>query len=176
MEIGVLPTTLDKQVQFIYVTPWRWTTKKGICPVATSAPGPLNCPWFYNWNLNQSSTRDVEYVAIRQQPYWPGLGQNWQSLGINTVLGYNEPDNSGQDAYKNLNPPGSVSDAVSRMPDQLATGLRSGSPATTDGGKTGWLYPFVAQADAAGYRVDFIAIHYYWCYDPANASGAAMPG
>ena len=173
LEIGVMPTTLDKQVQFIYVTPWRWTTKKGICPVATSAPGPLNCSWYYNWNLNQSSTRDVEYVAIRQQPYWPSLSQNWQSLGINTVLGYNEPDNSGQDAYKNLNPVGSVSDAVSRMPDQLATGLRSGSPATTDGGRSGWLYPFVSQADAAGYRLDFIAIHYYWCYDPANASGAA---
>ncbi len=30
LEIGVLPTTLDKQVQFIYVTPWRWTSKKGI--------------------------------------------------------------------------------------------------------------------------------------------------
>ena len=31
LEIGVLPATLDKQVQFIYVTPWRWTSKKGIC-------------------------------------------------------------------------------------------------------------------------------------------------
>jgi autotransporter-associated beta strand protein len=173
LEIGVLPATLDKQVQFIYVTPWRWTSKKGICPVATSAPGPLNALWFYNWNLNQSSTRDVEYVAIRQQPYWPSLSQNWQSLGINTVLGYNEPDNSTQDAYKNLTPPGSVTNAVARLPDQLATGLRVGSPATTDAGRSGWLYPFVQQADAAGYRVDFIAIHYYWAWNPSDPNGAA---
>jgi autotransporter-associated beta strand protein len=173
LEIGVLPTTLDEQVQFIYVTPWRWTTKKGICPVATSAPGPLNASWYYNWNLNQSSTRDVEYVAIRQQPYWPSLSQNWQSLGINTVLGYNEPDNSVQDAYKNLNPPGSVSDAVSRLPDQLATGLRVGSPATTDGGPSSWLFPFIQQADAAGLRVDFVAQHYYQSHNPADAAGCA---
>ena len=173
LEIGVLPATLDKQVQFIYVTPWRWTTKKGICPVATSAAGPLNAMWWYDWDINSSSSRDLEYVAIRQQPYWPSLSQNWQSLGINTVLGYNEPDNSGQDAYKNLNPPGSVSDAVSRQSDQLATGLRVGSPATTDGGVSSWLVPFVQQADAAGLRVDFVAQHYYQSADPSNASACA---
>jgi autotransporter-associated beta strand protein len=173
LEIGVLPATLDKQVRFIYVTPWRWTSKKGICPVATSAPGPLDAVWYYNWNLNQSSSRDLEYVAIRQQPYWPGLSQNWQALGINTVLGYNEPDNPVEDAYKNLNPPGSVSDAVSRLPDQLATGLRAGSPATTDGGVSSWLFPFIQQADAAGLRVDFVAQHYYQSHNPADAAGCA---
>lgn len=171
LEVGVLPATLDKQVQFICVTPWRWIAKKGI---AGSPPySRLNVNWWYNWNLDQTSSHDLEYVAIRQQPFWPSLNQNWQSLGINTVLGYNEPDNSGQDAYKNLTPTGSVTNAVARQPDQLATGLRVGSPATTDGGRSSWLYPFVSQADSAGYRVDFIAIHYYWAWNPADASGAA---
>ncbi|HEX7576408.1 MAG TPA: glycosyl hydrolase, partial [Verrucomicrobiae bacterium] len=157
LEIGVLPATLDKQVQFIYVTPWRWTSKKGI---ANNPPVSwLNVNWWYDWNIDQSSSRDLEYVAIKQQPNWPGLSQNWQSLGINTVLGYNEPDNSSQDAYKNLTPPGSVTNAAARWPDLLATGLRIGSPATTDAGCSSWLYPFVSQADAAGYRVDFVAIH-----------------
>ena len=173
LEVGVLPATLDKQVQFIYVTPWRWTSKKGICPIATSAPGPLNALWWYDWDINSSSSRDVEYVAIRQQPYWPGLGQNWQSLGINTVLGYNEPDNPVEDSYKNLNPQGSVSDAVSRLPDQLATGLRVGSPATRDSGPSSWLFPFIQQADAAGLRVDFVAQHYYQSHNPADAAGCA---
>jgi autotransporter-associated beta strand protein len=169
LEIGVLPTTLDKQVQFIYVTPWRWTTKKGI---AGNPPYSwLNVDWWYDWNIDQSSSRDLEYVAIKQQPNWPGLGQNWQSSGINTVLGYNEPDNSSQDAYNNLTPPGSVTNAVARLPDLLATGLRVGSPAPANGG--GWLYPFVSQADAAGYRVDFIAIHYYWACDPSKPDVAA---
>ncbi|HXR07382.1 MAG TPA: LamG-like jellyroll fold domain-containing protein [Candidatus Acidoferrum sp.] len=171
LEIGVLPATLDKQVQFICVTPWRWTSKKGI---ANNPPlSWLNVNWWYDWNIDQSSSRDLEYVAIKQQPNWPGLSQNWQSLGINTVLGYNEPDNSSQDAYKNLTPQGSVTNAVARLPDQLATGLRVGSPATTDAGRSGWLYPFVQQADAAGYRVDFVAVHYYWAWNPTDPGGAA---
>ena len=105
-------------------------------------------------------------MAIRQNQYWPGLGQNWQSLGINTVLGYNEPDKSDQ---ANL----SVSTAISAWGDLLATGLRVGSPATSDGGRYSWLYPFVQQADAAGLRVDFVAVHYYWAWNPADPTGAA---
>ena len=33
--------------------------------------------------------------------------------------------------------------------------------------------PFISQADAAGLRVDFVAVHYYWCVNPADAQGAA---
>jgi autotransporter-associated beta strand protein len=164
LEIGVLPATLDRQVQFIYVTPWRWTSKKGIA----GDPGisQLNVNWWYNWNISSSSSRDLEYVPIRQTRYWPGLGQDWKSLGANTVLGYNEPDNTSQ---ANL----LVGDAIYSWPDLLGTGLRVGSPATTDGGRSSWLYPFITQADAAGLRVDFVGTHYYWCYDPSNPSGAA---
>ena len=156
-----------------FVTPWRWVSEKGI---AGNPPYSwLNVNWWYDWNIDSSSSRDLEYVAIRQQPYWPSLSQIWQSLGINTVLGYNEPDNSSQDAYNNLTPVGSVTNAVSRSPDQLATGLRIGSPATTDGGRSGWLYPFVQQADAAGYRVDFVAIHYYWGWNASDPSRRGEP-
>ncbi|HWH68275.1 MAG TPA: LamG-like jellyroll fold domain-containing protein, partial [Candidatus Sulfotelmatobacter sp.] len=164
LEIGVLPTTLDKQVQFIYVTPWRWMPKKG----TAGDPGIslLNVGWWYNWNISSSSSRDLEYVAIRQNRWWPGLGQNWKTLGINTVLGYNEPDSTSQ---ANI----AVGDALWSWPDLLGTGLRVGSPATTDGGWSSWLYPFIAQADAAGLRVDFVDVHYYRCYDPSNPSGAA---
>jgi autotransporter-associated beta strand protein len=171
LEIGVLPATLDKQVQFIYVTPWRWTSKKGI---GGNPPYSwLNVNWWYDWNIDQSSSHDLEYVAIWQQPTWPSLSQNWQSLGINTVLGYNEPDNPVQDAYKYLNPPGSVTNAVARYPAQVAPGLRVGSPATTDGGVSSWLFPFIQQADAAGLRVDFVAQHYYQAADPSNPSACA---
>jgi len=164
LEIGVLPSALDKQVQFIYVTPWRWTPKKG----TAGDPGIslLNLGWWYNWNISSSSSRDLEYVGIRQTQYWPGLGQNWRALGINTLLGYNEPDNSSQ-----ANLP--VSTAISAWGDLLATGLRVGSPATTDGGRSSWLYPFVQQADAAGLRVEFVAVHYYWGANPADPAGAA---
>ena len=164
LEVGVLPSTLDKQVKFIYVTPWRWTAKKGIA----GDPGisQLNVNWWYDWNLDQSSSKDLEYVAIRQTQYWPSLSQNWQSLGINTVLGYNEPDNASQADL-------SVSAAIADWGDLLGTGLRVGSPATTDGGRSSWLYPFVVDAGAAGLRVDFVAIHYYQAHDPTDAAGCA---
>lgn len=164
LEIGMLPATLDRQVQFIYVTPWRWSSKKGI---AGNPPYSwLNVDWWYDWNIDQNSSRDLEYAAIRQDQYWPGLGQNWQSRGINTILGYNEPDNASE---ANM----SVSAAISSWSDLLATGLRVGSPATTDGGRYSWLYPFISQADAAGLRVDFVAVHYYQGWNPADPNGAA---
>ena len=160
LEVGVLPDGLDQQVRFIYVTPWRWTTKKGSCDIW---PSDVTASWWYNWNINQSSPADMQYVAIRQQPYWPGLGQDWRSLGVNHLLGYNEPNNSVEDAYKNLNPPGSVSDTVARWPEMLATGLRVGAPAVTDGGYS-WIVDFVNQAEAAGHRIDYVPVHYYRSY------------
>jgi autotransporter-associated beta strand protein len=164
LEVGILPTTLDKQVQFIYVTPWRWTGKKGIA--GDPGLGWFNVNWWYNWNINSSSTRDLEYLALRQTQYWPSMSQNWQSLGINTVFGYNEPDSASQ---ANL----TVSQAIASWGDLLGTGLRVGSPSTTDGGPNSWLIPFISQADAAGLRVDFACTHYYQSHNPADPSGCA---
>ena len=163
LEVSLLPDVLDDSVRFIYVLPWRWVGKKG---VGGNIASGLNVRWFYNWNIDQNSSRDLEYVPIRQTRWWPGLSQNWQTRGANHLLGYNEPDNSSQDAYM------TVGDAIWSWPDLLGTGLRVGSPAVTDGGRSGWLYPFVQQADAAGLRVDFVAVHYYWCYNPADPNGA----
>ena len=163
LEISLLPAAFDNSVRFVFVLPWRWVNKKGI---AGNIESGLNVQWKYNWNLDQNSSRDLEYVAIRQTRWWPGLGQNWQTRGINHLLGYNEPDHVDQ---ANL----AVGDAIWSWPDLLATGLRVGSPAVTDGGRSGWLYPFMQQADADGLRVDFVAVHYYWCFNPADPNGAA---
>ncbi len=170
VEISLLPGVLDNKVRFVYVTPWRWISKKGSCD---ASPTDLKAEWWYNWDINQNASRDLEYVAIRQQPYWPGLNQNWQTRGINQLLGFNEPNNPVEDAYENLTPPGSATDAVARWPDLLATGLRVGAPAVTDGGQ-GWITDFMNQASAANVRVDYVPIHYYRCFsnnnDPAGAA------
>ena len=164
MEVSVLPAEFDHSIRFVYVTPWRWTSKKGIA----GDPGNslINIRWNYDWNIDQNSSRDQEYVAIRQTRYWPGLSQNWQTRGVNTLLGYNEPDNTSQ---ANI----AVGDAIYSWPDLLGTGLRVGAPAVTDGGRSSWLYPFISQADAANLRVDFVPLHYYQCVDPSNPSAAA---
>ncbi len=170
LEIGHIRTTMDNEVSFVRVFPWRWVTKKGSCDVS---PTDLNANWHYNWNISLNSTPDREYVAIKQQPNWPGLNQDWRTRGVNHLLGLNEPNNPVEDAYVNLNPDGSTSDAVARLPEQLATGLRLGTPAVTDGGY-GWLVDFVNQARAAGHRLDYLPVHYYQAYwnqnDPAGAA------
>ncbi len=171
LEVSVLPSSLDNKVRFVRVFPWRWVTKKGSCDID---PVALNAKWHYNWNISLGSpSRDWEYVAIKQQPYWPGLNQDWEWLGVNHLLGFNEPNNPVEDAYKNLSPQGSVSDAVARWPELLGTGLRVGAPAVTDGGYS-WIVDFVNQADTAGHRVDYVPVHYYRSYsNNNNPQGAA---
>lgn len=163
VEVAVLPPQLSGRVRFVYVVPWRWTAKKGI---AGDIEAGLNVGWKYNWNLNQNSTADLEYVPIRQNRWWPSLAQDWRARGSVHLLGFNEPDRPDQ---ANM----SVADALAAWPELLATGLRVGSPATSDGGRSSWLYPFMQQADAAGLRVDFVVVHYYWCWNPADPAGAA---
>ncbi len=164
IDIPILPTGLDNSIKFVRVFPWRWTTKKGAAGVPSSSD--IKVQWDYNWNISKNSSIDQEYVAIRQTRWWPGLGQDWQARGVNTLLGYNEPDSADQ---SNI----AVGDAVWSWPDLLGTGLRVGSPAPTDGG-LGWLNSFMSGTAAENKRVDFVALHYYRCYgDNNNPTGAA---
>jgi hypothetical protein len=72
------------------------------------------------------------------------------------LLGFNEPDMSSQ---SNMTP----QQALDLWPQLMATGLVLGSPAVAYGGDTpgGWLDQFMSGAAAKGYRVDFIALHWY---------------
>ncbi|RYD68344.1 MAG: hypothetical protein EOP83_00970 [Verrucomicrobiaceae bacterium] len=171
LEVSYMPTGMDGTVSFVRVYPWRWVSKKGTCDID---PVAMNAKWHYNWNNSQNSTRNWEYVPIKQQPYWPGLGNvgSYRTQQVNHVLGFNEPNNSVEDAWKNLNPQGSVTDAVARWDELLGTGLRVGAPAVTDGGYS-WIVDFMNQANAAGKRVDYVPVHYYRSYSGNSPSGAA---
>jgi len=160
--VNELPAGLAGNVAFVRIFPWRWTAKKG---VAGGIWQGLNVGWYYNWNISDNSTPELEYVPIAQKLYWPGLDQDWQARGATHLLGYNEPDHKDQ---ANL----TVDQAIQGWPKLLATGLRLGSPAVSDGGLN-WLYDFIAKADGNHLRVDFIAVHYYRSHNPADAKGAA---
>lgn len=163
VEVSVLPKDLDAGVRFVRIFPWRWVSKKGI---AGGIWQKLNVGWFYDWNISSDSSLDLEYVPIRQKRTWPGLDQDWKARGSTHLLGYNEPDHKDQ---SNL----TVGEAIASWPDLLATGLRLGAPAPSDGG-LGWLYEFIDKADAAGLRVDFVPVHYYRATaDPGDEKGAA---
>lgn len=162
IEVKDLPEGMDKKVNFVRIFPWRWTGKKGVA----GGIGPaVNAQWFYNWNISDKSTPDVEYVPIAQKRGWPSLKQDWKERGASHLLGYNEPDHKDQ---SNL----TVDAALEGWPELLATGLRVGSPAVSDGG-LGWLYQFIDKADAAKLRVDFVAVHYYRAVPPSDAKAAA---
>jgi len=162
IEVKSLPPELDNKVRFIRIFPWRWTSKKGI---AGGIWQNLNLGWYYDWNIEQRSTPDLEYVPIKQKRHWPGLNQDWKAKGSLHLLGFNEPDRPDQ---AKMTP----DEAIAGWPELLGTGLRLGSPAVSDGG-LGWLYQFMDKADAAHLRVDFVAVHYYRAVAPDDAKGAA---
>lgn len=159
-----LPAALDNKVRFVRIFPWRWVQKKG---VGGKIWQNLNVGWYYNWNINDNSSPDIEYVPIRQGRLGPRLTQDWRARGATHLLGYNEPD---QEKQANI----TVDDAIAGWPELLKTGLRVGSPAVATGGKgLAWLYEFMQKADAASLRVDFVAVHYYGAVPPGDAVGAA---
>ena len=158
--ITTLPLSLQGRTSMVRVLPWAWVSKKGWC----SAPllgDSLHSAWNYNWNNNGQSTLDMEYVPIRQTQYWPDFNTTNNKKKITHFLGFNEPDTKSQ---SNM----TVNQAIAAWPGLLQSGLRVGSPAPTDGGAN-WLYQFMDKADSAGYRVDFVAVHFYrGCQTPAQ--------
>jgi len=162
IEVSTLPAGLDKNVHFIRIFPWRWTSKKGI---AGGIWQNLHVDWFYDWNIGANSSLDLEYVPIKQKRNWPGLNQDWKRKGSVHLLGYNEPDRPDQ---AKMTP----DEAIAGWPELLGTGLRLGSPAVSDGGLS-WLYQFIEKADHAKLRVDFVAVHYYRATPGNNPRAAA---
>ncbi|MEI7298367.1 glycosyl hydrolase [Paraburkholderia tropica] len=155
LTVNSLPDELKSRITFVRVVPWRWVPKKGLANGDVQKAGVVKAGTYYDWNNNEDSTLDVEYVPIRQTLYWPSIPAD--KKGITTLLGYNEPDGN------NI----SVDAAVAHWPDLLATGLRLGTPAPTDGGRS-WIYDFVNKCRAKGYRIDFVAAHFYWAHQSAD--------
>ena len=94
-----------------------------------------------------------EFVA---EKWGAGGDSDWRRVSadydLTHLLSYNEPDHGEQSNV-------TVERAVEEWPRHLATGLRLGSPATTD---FAWLYRFMDECRSRNYRVDFVAIHAYW--------------
>jgi hypothetical protein len=124
----------------------------------------LGFDWHYNWSerpLWDVDTRPERssFVAMLwdERDVTAEALQRVKDSGVTTLLGFNEPNHPGQ---ANM----TVDQALDLWPRLMATGLRLGSPAATQGGTLGegsWLGRFMAGAEARGLRVDFVAVHYY---------------
>jgi len=152
LRIAQLPAPLRGKVSFIRVFPWRWTAKRGYGGNLEDSQ-LLNSFWRYQWNANGESTIDMEYVPMRHNANWPSYDQINSLQNVTHLLGFNEPMQPDQ---SNM----AIAQVLNQWPRLQESGLRLGSPCTTDG-TIDWVYDFIEQADARGYRVDFITVHYY---------------
>jgi hypothetical protein len=140
----------------------------------------LGVTWWYNWTLSPSGCTVPEFAPM----IWGHTGKEQTASGVageiagivsggyKNVLGFNEPDNTGQ---SNM----SVATAIALWPSFNDPSLRLGSPATQGNG-TGltWIQDFMSQvaADTTGkLRVDFIATHWYgWNAGSCDAKAANL--
>lgn len=154
-----LPVILCNSISALRVSQWNDASKKGYAGWDPAYNEPLNTTWCYSWDAGINIWDDREYVTHHHHEGWPGItdvGNNGTSASI---LGNNEPDNTGDDREQ-VN---SVAEVLATWPQMMATGRRLGSPAVA--GNYAWLYEFMDSIDARGWRCDFVAVHAYWYSD-----------
>jgi hypothetical protein len=158
---------------------------KGVANSPCTEMAALGATWFYNWGTGRGNCTAPPFIPMiwghtppkgdEQTP--AGITSsinNLVSQGYTTVLGFNEPDNSGQ---SNM----TVATAISLWPSFTHPALRIGSPATSaNAAGQMWFADFMSQvnADTTGtLRVDFIAAHWYgWNAGSCEANASSLEG
>ena len=158
-------TSHSQAIEVTYAHASAEVAKKGVATwnydgVNSTLPDS-GAEWYYTWGSADSNIKvpkGVEYVPMiwgRANVTKSELAAAQSAKG-NTLLAFNEPDLAGQ---SNM----TVEQALDEWPKLQATGLRLGSPATAYGAESAglWLDKFMKGAAQRGYRVDFIALHWY---------------
>jgi hypothetical protein len=137
------------------------TPKKGVSVWSfngvNAALAQSGASWYYTWSTTHSGISGPGFVPMIWGPGSVTAQALAQAKAAGPyLLGFNEPDLSSQ---SNM----SVDSALNLWPQLASTGQTLGSPAVASGGATagGWLDRFMSGAAAKGYRVDFIALHWY---------------
>jgi hypothetical protein len=143
------------------------TPYKGVANSPCGEMAMAGATWFYNWELGRGTCTAPEFIPMlwgnaKRGEQTPTVIANAMNTlvtqGFTTVLGFNEPDNTGQ---SNM----TVATAISLWPSFNHPALRIGSPATSaNAAGQAWFNDFMSQvnADTTGtLRVDFIAAHWY---------------
>ncbi len=156
IEVPELSLYLINKVSFIRVFAWNKTSKRGSASGGTGQYNALNATWFYDWSAGDHNYADYEYVPMRHHVGWPSFETIKNNKYSNTVLGNNEPDNTG-DSRQN---PAGYSTVIENWEDIYQSGMRVGSPAMASN-VDGWLVPFMNLCKQRNYRIDFVAFHKY---------------
>jgi hypothetical protein len=157
-----LTTAVRRKASYVRYFPANNPTKKGFASTDSNAVKLYKtASWYYGWSINRPSFGTTQYVAMT----W-GKGSAISSnvaylLGrpdVDHLLSFNEPDNASQ-----ANIP-IIDTAIERYKVMLQSGIRMGSPATTQDQMSGagkWGTNFMAAAQTQQLRVDFIPLHWY---------------
>ncbi len=173
---------LKDSISWIRVFPIKVpVTKKGSAgSISSGWPSALNVSWSYNWGANESSTSSIEYTPMSWGAYpssAPAFATSMQTKSVGHLLTFNEPDNKTQANA-------TITNALDSYEALLQSGLRMGSPVCTQGGyrnpdpdhgaPNGWLVDFMTEAKKRGYRVDFLAAHWYGYSVGAGATSTQL--
>jgi RNA polymerase sigma factor (sigma-70 family) len=154
--------------------------KKGVAAWAFTGAGQAlarsGASWYYTWSATPaggiSTPAGVRFVPLIRAAADVNAGTLSQVRGEGRyLLGFNEPDLAAQ---ANMSP----AQALSLWPQLMATGMRLGSPAVAADAAApgGWLDQFMSGAAARGYRVSFIALHWYGADFATSAAVSQLEG
>jgi RNA polymerase sigma factor (sigma-70 family) len=129
-------------------------------PGVSGALADSGAGWYYTWATDHPGVTTPARAGFVPM-IWGKDSADAANLGRARaagpyLLGFNEPDRATQ---SNM----TVEQALALWPSLEANGKILGSPAVAYGGDTagGWLDRFMSGARERGYRVDFIALHWY---------------
>lgn len=122
----------------------------------------LGIGWYYNWGSTTVLSTEAEFVPMCWGT-WDVNESNLKQLKdgylageYKNLLTFNEPDGD----FASGGCQTSVEDALSVWPKLESIGIPLGSPAPANY-YNGWLDSFMNAAEQRGYRVDFVALHFY---------------
>lgn len=165
-----LPNRLRNNISYIRYININNPEKKGTGSTNANAVQNFAAQWYYGWSIDKSSFTNQQFVPMT----WgkgtctdPQAKYLVERNDIDHLLSFNEPDNADQS-----NVP--VDTAINRYKVMMKTGLRLGSPVTTQDqafGSGKWLTNFMTKAQAQKLRIDYIAVHWYdWGNQNNNAA------
>ncbi|MGF7137993.1 hypothetical protein FHS86_000278 [Roseimarinus sediminis] len=159
LELAAMPLELDSTVSFIRIFNHQWVTKKGWAGWNWDEYQMVNATWYYDWSAGGSTSENLEYAVIKQNGGWPSWSDINNKQNVSHLLGFNEPDRPDQANME-------FETALKAWPEYMKSGLRLGSPATSDPFNNWSLINFIDRCDELNYRVDFVAVHAYWAKSP----------
>lgn len=159
--VANLPERLRNNISYIRYIAVNNPEKKGTASTSDATVNALGAQWFYGWSLNRSSFTGEQFVPMTWGK-WTCTDNYVKYLvdrtDVDHLLSFNEPDNKNQSNIPNIDT------AIARYKIMMKTGLRLGSPVTTQDQAFGdgrWLTKFMAKAAEQKVRVDYISIHWY---------------